>query len=903
MDVRIEVTATPEMSSTERGRLLENFGRKLLKCQNFKVTTEVRITGQEVDLLAEELTTGEKIIVECKAYRSTIAADVIHKLFGQVAFGDYASGWLISTYDLGKDAKGLRDAWSRKPPQERRRLQIYDPEQLVDRLVNAGLVVSPEKLSRLDGLLYGDEVTLLITPWGTFWATVVLDPQTRLRKSAYLYSGETGAPVVERGLIDQIQMTDSSLNELVWELPSHTPSSKPSRDLSGDLQNIVKVPMADDWADYRPARPKDFVGRDQLQRDVIDILDKVRFQQTETRLFAIKSPSGWGKSSFALKIAEQANSAKGRPYFVYAVDSRAAASRRFGELAIYSAVKAAMESGFISRVENLSMGGASAPFGSETAQQILSSLQGRNAVICLIFDQFEELLYKEELAIIFDEMRVLCDAIAESQANIVIGFSWKTDGTIPPEHKAYHLWHSLSDRRREFELAPLRPSEVGTALNRFSKELGQALSPQLRRTLNDHCQGYPWLLKKLCIHVLQQVRSGLEQSEILLTSLKIEELFNRDIQNLSSSEYSCIKQVATEAPAEFFKMAQTFGDDVVQNLLEKRLVIRSGARLSLYWDIFRDFILVGKVPYIPTTYVPQANIGTYLSALRALLHDDVRTYDGLAVKLKVSAGTADNIVRDLVMVGHAEANRSSGAINPIMKDDNEAAEVIVAFCRSHIIVSTILNTIGFGTNFSVEEFRAITRSTYPISTVSDSLVGYYSKRVLQWCVTAGIIEQQGSRLKLRANSGGVRGLTTAGAGRQGQNLFFGEAPPASARAALEAALVRGGDRAALEAEHGRNAVYVLMNLGLLDARGNALLPSGAQALPSLSDAAARAPTLVLAMDLIASTKDSVTGLQLGTLLAEQLGLKWSEGSKRRSGGALKRWAEWLASSREEVSAN
>ncbi|RYF50895.1 MAG: restriction endonuclease [Cytophagaceae bacterium] len=135
MDVRIEVTATQDMSSTERGRLLEQFARRLLECQNYAVTTEVRITGQEVDLLAEEKSTGERIIVECKAYRSTISSDVIHKLFGQVMFKGFSSGWLITTYDLGKDAKGLRDEWGDKPPQERRKLQIYDPHRLIERLV------------------------------------------------------------------------------------------------------------------------------------------------------------------------------------------------------------------------------------------------------------------------------------------------------------------------------------------------------------------------------------------------------------------------------------------------------------------------------------------------------------------------------------------------------------------------------------------------------------------------------------------------------------------------------------------------------------------------------------------------------------------------------------------------
>lgn len=895
MDVRIEVTATPEMSSTDRGKMLEQFSRKLLECQNFRITSEVRITGQEVDLLAEEINTGEKIIVECKAHRSTISAEVIHKLFGQVMMKGYASGWLISTYNLGKDAKGLRDEWSEKKPDERRRLQIYDPDRLIERLVKAGIIVSPHNLNKIDNCLYSDDATLLITPWGVFWALVTLDQETRLRKSAYLYQSETGAPVLQRPLIEQLQKTDTSLNELVWELPSQTPSNKPSRELSTDLQNIVKVPMADGWADYRPARPIDFVGRDQLQKDLIEIFDNVRFSQTETRIFAIKSPSGWGKSSFALKIAERSNRTKGRPYFVFPVDSRAATSRRFGELALYTAIKAAMNSNFIPIIEDFSLGGASAPFSSETAQRVLSNLEHKKSIICIIFDQFEELLYKEELSSVFDEIRILCNAISECQANIVVGFSWKTDGTIPPEHNAYHLWHNLSDRRREFELAPLRPNEVGTALNRFSKELGQPLSPQLRRTLNDHCQGYPWLLKKLCIHVLNQVSSGLQQSEILLTSLKIEELFNRDIQNLDANEFSCVKQIATEAPAEFFKISQTFGDDIVQSLLDKRLIVRSGARLSVYWDIFRDYILTNKVPYIPTTYVPQANIGTYLSALRAINKDGVRTYDALATRLKISAGTADNIVRDLVMIGNAEANRSSGAINPITSSDSEAGNMIIAFCRSHISIANLSNSVGYEANFTAEEFTSIMRKLYQKSTVSDKLVKHYAKRVLQWCDAAGIVERQGARLRLRATSVGVKGLTIPGGGRQGQGLFFGEAPPDSALAALKRALEDNSDRAELQAKHGRNAFYVLMNLGLLDPRGNVLLPDGVSAFDALHNAATKAQTVAITRELISSSHGRLTGKDIGCHLATQLGLKWSEGSIKRCGGAIKRWAEWVSS--------
>jgi hypothetical protein len=54
---------------------------------------------------------------------------------------------LISTYELGKDAKGIRDRWAQKPPEERRKLQVYDPESLIDRLVKSGFLFDPARLT------------------------------------------------------------------------------------------------------------------------------------------------------------------------------------------------------------------------------------------------------------------------------------------------------------------------------------------------------------------------------------------------------------------------------------------------------------------------------------------------------------------------------------------------------------------------------------------------------------------------------------------------------------------------------------------------------------------------------------------------------------------------------------
>lgn len=895
--VLIEVAAAPDTSNTARGRVLEVFARRLLESQNFSVTEEVRLTGTEVDLLAIDASTGERIFVECKAYRSTISSEIIMKLYGNVRMKNFSAGWLISTFALGKDAKGVRDEWQQRPPAERRTLQLYDPETLVNRLVAAKLIVPPDLLKRPTGLRYSEEDYLLLTTFGEFWVVIGLDAETGIRQSVITFAAETGARISSTKTLNAIAQTDTTLAALTWQADEQHDQTAQSERLRGELQSIVRVPVADHWADYRPARPQDFVGRDQLQRDLFNLFDSVRMRGTNTRLFAIKAPSGWGKSSCVLKINARASNIRNRnKVFVYAVDSRAATSKRFGELALFTCVKQAMADGFIPELDAFAFGGSDNPFSTDSMQRLTAALRSEEKLICLIFDQFEELLYKEELEPVFDEIRALCNAIDEAQENVVIGFSWKTDGTIPPEHKAYHLWHALADRRLEFELTPFSQSEVSTALTRFANELGQPLAPQIKRLLQDHCQGYPWLLKKLCIHIFDLVRSGMDQSDMLVRSLSIQELFKKDIERLSQSEYACIRQIAAEAPAEFFKIVNTYGDDVVNRLLDKRLIVRSGPRLSIYWDIFRDYVLTEKVPYIPINYIPQLNAPKYLEGLDYLLNQRQTSYSALAHELCISKGTADNLVRDLVMIGHAEANRRMEVVKAIHDDPDEAEQALRNFFSSHVVFRRIVADVGPDNRFADETVKQLVKKVFGSSSFSENILETYSRKLLRWFVGIGLLRREGHDYALNTGLNATSPLKgqASKARRRGSTLFFGEAPPEKACSALQA-VMDGVPRQDIERLHGRNSVYVLLSLGLIDSQAELLRKEdmGNEVSKILRSAAAQSRSLQIAAVELASTPHRSCE-QIGSAVAEHFGLNWSVGSKKRCGNGLKGWALWIA---------
>ncbi len=900
MNISIEVALPKDASTTEKGTVLEKFATRLLESQNFRVVQQVRLTAMEVDLLAQEKSTGERVFVECKAFRSTISADVLSKLLGNVvADDDLTAGWLISTYALGKDAKGFRDRWSQKPLPDRRRLQIYDPEALLERLVGAGLIIDPAQLVVPPDLRLSEERFLLLTDFGEFWAVVVFDPDSGIRESALLYDARTGARITARGIATRITETDTSLAGLSWLIEESSPSRSDREQIRSEYQSVVQVPVADDWADYRPARPCDFVGRDEHLRDVFDFFESVRTRASRTRILAIKAPSGWGKSSFVLKIANSAKNIRNRKKcFVYAVDSRAASSRRFGELALALAITAAQKESFISVSSPLGFGGTANPFADHNIKVALDELQQDGKVLCLVFDQFEELLYKAELEAVFDEIRALCNSVDEAQENIVIGFSWKTDGTIPTEHKAYYLWQNLADRRKEIELDPFSAREVSNALTKFAKEMGQPLAPQLRRLLEDHCQGYPWLLKKLCIHIMDLVRGGLDQNDILVRSLSIQELFKKDIERMAPDEFACTKEIAMTAPADFFRIVETYGVSVVNQLLDKRLIIRSGTRLSIYWDIFKDYLLTERVPYIPVTYVPQTPFSAFATGLRFLLRNKSAPYNLLATELGLSKATAENVVRDLVMIGNAEANRKLELVKLDAESEEEASRQIINFCTSHVVYRELLKEKGDGGSFTGQEVLSIAKRCLRLPSASESLAEEYKRRLQRWFLAVGLIGEDGSsfRLQSRITHVGMLHPSRLSRRRISRDIFLGEAPPHSVLKSLAGVVSAPNTRGGLEKTYGRNNISALISLGILSAAGSLMIEIRD---PSYVEEALRvkasSQATIQHVSRIRTGDPNLSAKDIGYSVALEFGYKtWAEASLKRYGSALSIWSRWAS---------
>lgn len=718
MSSNIEVCVKDGSSNTERGRLLEKLAAKTLEIQQFEVVDTIRVTGMEIDVLARHKINNTQVLAECKAWDSNLPADVISKLLGNVFLRNASSGWLITTGPMSKDAEGIRSEWETRTDEGRSKLSFYTPERIIKLLCDSKVIIAVENLkTKIEEIFSTSENnTLIITDIGNYWLVPVVEKNSEFITSIVVFNASNGERITDDNLLNELKLRKNSYSDFQW-LAGEETDDKVIEQLLDEYKSIVPILCGDDWADYRPARPEDFVGRNILLNNIFSFFNNIIDGTSSTRLFSVKAPSGMGKSSVLLKICSMAKSTrKSKKYFIHAVDVRTAISSRYAEMALKSCFDSADASGFTDvKHRNLEFTNISQFLQSDSVVKTLSFLKKENKLLVLIFDQFEELFSKRELYGLFDNIRVLCNVIDAQKQNFVIGFAWKTDLSIPAEHPAYFLWSNLSDRRKEFEVHQFKNSEIKSAIRIFGKQLGETINPVLSSYLTKQCQGYPWLLKKLCIHVFNLIIEGTTQDAVIGKKLNIVDLFERDLSELTPEEHSCIIEIAKETPADFFKIADVYGNEVIQALVNRRIVIRRASKLTLYWDIFRDYVINKTIPSIVLDYIPQQQFAAIAKMLSVLTVNGPLSTIDLSRNIGVNISTIDNIMIDCVMFGVAK--RENDIISATTNSEEELVDILQSFFKSHIIYIQLLpqNKEGFDYTYFQKFFNLI----YSKSDISD----------------------------------------------------------------------------------------------------------------------------------------------------------------------------------------
>lgn len=902
--MRIEVAAhlDDKAAKKTKGDLLEDFAHELASSRGLSVEKEVRTASSEIDLLCIDNSTGEKIYLECKAHRETLSKTSLTNLVGVVVGEDYAQGWLVSTGPLSKDAKGYRENWSKKTTEQRRKLKVDSEEGLVQALIAANLVKNPIGIPIPDGLLPGHTKTdwlLLVTEYGRFWTAARFEGG--IAAEVFAYDARDLSSIDDPSLLEKLSNTDCSWKGKKFSYQEQRKDFQPIRQHQA-TPPVIEILEGKKWSDYLPARLQDFTGRKKETSQILSLLGAASSSSEDYRVFALTGESGIGKSSLITSTrgkTRQKNYKK--KFFTIAIDCRAAKSKDYISAALVRCLKKASVAGFGDKLDNeLVVSNPAHPLSSATISEYLSTVRAAGQSICIVFDQFEEIYSKPELEEVFKAAQDLFLSAVSEEGPLVIGFSWRSNFTVQQDHSAYFLWHNLAEYRLEIPLKPLEPSEVNASLTVFEKELGQKLRPETRKQLVEAARGYPWLLKKLCLHLLKQVK-GNEVDQALLEDTSIENLFAEDLRTLGDTEKSALKYIAARAPIARFEVVEQFGSDAIKGLEDRLLVMRSGEMLNIYWDIFKEFILHGVVPELPFSFLPSSpSVASLLSVANELEVGKGKSLEEISVATQLAVGTVGNIVRDLLIVDVASGAYSEPRLNKTMspKDPKGTMRRVRSSLSRHTLLRQ-LKTDRETRDFSEKDISDALSEIPSVPEYGSSTLSTHVKRLCVWFAAAGFL--QATPKGWRLEDIGDVDLSYAEQGRRGRTSFFyGNSPPARAYEVLEFVKQRNVVDPSKINEAGYDAAFIdLSRLGLVvklekswsyvQEEGDEV---GASTLERLYLAAKKQAALVQAAGLLREA-ENINGPELARHLAKDTNENWSESSLKRIGNSVKRWATWI----------
>ncbi len=465
--------------------------------------------------------------------------------------------------------------------------------------------------------------------------------------------------------------------------------------------------------------------------------------------------------------------------------------------------------------------------------------------------------------------------------------------------------NNLSDHRLQIELKRFRHDEASAAITLFEKELGASLLSNLRRQILENTQGYPWWLKKLCIHVYEQIRSGISQSELMDKALDIETLFTRDLQRLTSQEKTCLRLIAENAPADWVEMLDVSGKDVLQALMDKRLIVRSGNRITVYWDIFREYVISGKVPSIPLTYLPSyQSLNTVLMIATQLSKESPRSYDELSKIANIKSSTAENVVHDLIMFGVATKDEDGIRLDQrIDKSDSESLLRNLRQTLASHAVTLSLKKLEKDSIIDEDEMIELLQQINPTAQHNEKTWKVYSDRISQWLIATGFVtpnpDGYGLIVEDRGDINPEFAKISVGYYNE-EHFFIGDSSPAYALRALEWLLANPNaitSWSEFRANDFRNAAQSLRNLGIIaNIKGRYSLTEKyrkySSPLEILWKAAVNDKTLQKAKAFLIKNPLG-NGRELGMLLNKDFERNWSVSSIERIGNSLRQWAHWL----------
>lgn len=774
-----------------------------------------------------------------------------------------------------------------------KKLSFYGPTEILDFLLRLNLVKSPDRLTHYINQESVSRWSLIILPDRKIWHAQIT--REGVPKFFAVFDAEEERPIKD---FDYSAYTalDSLFTGLRYYSDPHVAISRSVHE-SKHISLASEVISGSRWDDLRPARPIDFVGRDREINLLLQMIEDTRRISTSPHTFGISAPSGWGKSSLALKICDLINNTLDNSFAV-SIDCRSAISTSFVSEAIILAFKMAAKAKGITEGEEILISDAAMPLSGIRFEEVFDSMDKKGQKLIIVFDQFEEIFSKEDLLETFEIIKNISYFIDSNNIPVILGIVWKTDISLPQGHPAYHMWHSNSDRRLNIKLKPLDKTESAKMIKNAQKGRQQSLKKQISAKIIDQSQGLPWLIKKLVLHIFNNIDSGTTQFDLLERQLDVKNLFDQDLAELQREHVQCLKFIAHNSPTPVIDVHESFNKDIVNFLIQKNLIIKSGSNYVIYWDIFRDYLTDDKLPSISWNRAFQRDHNASLRALQVIDTQGPISTKDVASTLGLTLKVFYNILTDLIALNLVDSSRDGllylpSHMSPL--DVKQVAEMARQKLRYHNLNNIIEDNMIHGVGYSFEDFKYFFEIMSDASqNFSKRTIDQYALSMLKWFTFSGLLEEKKNLIYLPTGYGS-QFARHYDARKILSGVFLGNSSPLKAFNLFKRLNSDHITREDAETDGLRNSLQDLIALDLVicDDEGFTAameLNGDVEIFEAFKQAVVDQETFQFASS---HTREGKSKLEIGRALASMHNTVWEDTSCMRYVNGILRYNEWI----------
>ncbi len=877
--------------NNNRGHLFERFAARLLErmgyvepsVENLNVTAD----GIELDVVVRHRLNGRLALAECKAYSSEIRAREFASFYGTLngqrrLREEDIDGFFFALPRLNRSGSEQARKIENKDPG----LRYLDVQDVVSAALEIGLISAPP--DDLADCQLSDEA-IVISEYGVFSAAKIVDPATGKAVEVVLWSR---TKIVPDSVIRLVVQSDYAGGLPVLKAERESNPTRLSLHSGAEEEFILEVTGSRSDFEYQlPASPQYFVGRRRLVTEVEQVIDDA------PSVLVLNAQSGWGKSSLALKMKQTISRQGG---YAAVFDTRTASHITYVASALRDAATKADRAKFFKLPD-------SALWTSlNSALDTIDRAQWRPDAgpLMIFFDQFENVFRDESLT---REFRNLAFKVRDIGRPIVIGFAWKTDLVAWAENYPFRLRDEIRDQAHRVSLPPMGPDEVNVLLSRLQKNLGQKLAYDLRERLREYSQGLPWLFKKLAGHVLQEVRAGVTQSELVSGALNIQNLFESDLAELHLDEREGLVHIARYAPVPASEVQDRVPASVINSLLHRRLIVQVGERLDTYWDTFRDFLVNGRVP-IEDSYILRQHPSSVGRMIRELLQmEGDATVSSLSERLSNSEKVIYNLARDLrgfgILAHEPNRVRLVDDIRFARDRENALRERVSISLRRHRAFSMLNSLIErAGGETTLADFAEILPGAFPAVAAAPKSWRNYARAFTLWFDSSGLVYFDGQKIQSASHRNSSEVSLFSESAPSSHHRTTGAFPDHAPGPAMKLLITLAGNPSYIVATKAeKRALATLRRIKavqhFIDGSALVITPGlvesdGRVAAPKLRQLVEQIPGAERALRMLEDSDPHASYSAVGQVLRDAQGTSWSPSTTELVGKHFRSWAKY-----------